>query len=218
MAVFSCSFCGTGPREVARLVSEARVFICNECVALCKEIIAEGGTSRSGTMLRVRQLVAQVAPPGANVLIRGARGVGKSSLARTIHKVSARTGPLVTINCDVDEEQLEFDLFGHERWHREIPTEKIGTLVTAKGGTVFLKDVDKLPMAAQAKLLRAIEMKAVVALGGVSARPIDVRIIASTCEDLATARARRLFRADLLEELSAVAIEILDPAQAAANV
>jgi len=218
MAEFSCSFCGKGRREVARLVSGPRVFICDECVALCNEIIAEDGAPDDGTMERVRLFVAQAAPTSEYVLICGARGVGKSFLARTIHTLSARTGPLVTVRCDVDEEQLEFDLFGHERWHREIPTEKIGTLVTANGGTVFLKDVDKLPLAAQAKLLRAIEMKAVVALGGVTARPIDVRIIASTCEDLAIARARRLFRADLLDQLSAVAIEILDPAQPAENV
>lgn len=159
-------------------------------------------------MERVRLLVARAAPTDEHVLICGARGVGKSFLARTIHKLSARTGPLVIVNCDAPEDPLTFDLFGHERWHRGIPTEKVGALEVARGGTVFLKDVDKLGLPQQAMLLYAIERKVVRVPGGSNPRPIDVRIIASTHQDLAAARARRLFRADLLGRLSSVVIEI----------
>jgi hypothetical protein len=159
-------------------------------------------------MEQVRLLVGQAAPTSLNLLICGARGAGKSFLARTIHKLSARTGALVTVDCRVPEDSLVFDLFGHERWHRGIPVEKIGALQAANGGTLFLKDVDNLSPPAQARLMRAIEQRQVVPSGGEKPRPIDVRIICSTTQDLAGARARGTFRADLLARLTAFTIEI----------
>ena len=200
---FTCSFCGKGRHAVARLISGPRVFICDECVGLCNDIIGEERpTPDNGTMERVRWLVASIAPVNVSVLIRGAPGVGKSFFARTIHRLSGRTGEFVTVSCDAPERQIAIDLFGNE------PTAKIGCLEATRGGTVFLESIDRLPLGPQAMLLRTLEQGAVIAVGGVSPRPIDVRVIASTHQELSAACDDRTFRSDLHAHLSAATIAI----------
>ena len=178
MEGYSCSFCGNEQREVAKLIAGPRVFICDECVGKCNDILAEESTPDSGTTEPLRQLVARVAPVRLSLLICGAHGVGKSFIARTIHRLSGRTGDLVTVRCDALERQIAVDL------------------EAARGGTVFLKDVDRLPLAAQAVLLTALEQQA------------DVRAIASTRQDLSAACEDGTFRRDLFARLSVATIEI----------
>jgi hypothetical protein len=144
--------------------------------------MAEERTTESGAMENVRALVAKLAPSNVSVLIRGGRGVGKSFLAKTIHRMSGRIGELVTVNCDAPEEQIEVDLFG--------------LLEAARGGTLFLRSVDELPWVAQAALLKALETKSAL------------RVIAATRRDVSAACEVGHFRPDLLARLSSITIVI----------
>src|SRR5262249_28767191 len=135
------------------------------------------------SMRRLQALAERAAAGDINVLILGETGVGKEVLARAIHGASARASrPLVAINsAALAQTLLESELFGHEK--AAFPgagAAKPGLLETAPGGTVFLDEVGELSAAVQAKLLRVIESREVIRVGGLRPRPIDVRFIAAT--------------------------------------
>lgn len=154
---------------------------------------------------------ARAAPTDATVVITGESGVGKSLLARWLHEHSRRAaGPFVVIDCGgLPESLLEAELFGYERGAFTGATAaKAGRFEAAQHGTLVLDEVAALSPAAQAKLLRVIEERRVMRLGGVRALTLDVRFIAVTNADLAAAVARRAFRADLFHRLNVLTLEI----------
>jgi two-component system, NtrC family, response regulator AtoC len=165
----------------------------------------------SPPMRQVSALVESIAAGRIAALIVGETGVGKELVAETIHRRSPRAArPLVRLNCAaVAESLLESEWFGHERGAFTGALEaKPGLLETAEGGTVLLDEVGEMPMALQAKLLRVLEDRAVMRVGGVKPRRIDVRFLAATHRDLEADIARGAFRPDLYFRLNGVTIRV----------
>ena len=163
------------------------------------------------TMQDLYALAARIAHGTISILILGETGVGKEVLAEKVHKLSPRgTGPYLRLNCAaLSESLLESELFGHERgaFTGAIGT-KQGLLETADGGSVFLDEVGELPQSIQVKLLRVIEERMVLRVGGLKPRPLDVRFIAATNRDLETEIARGTFRQDLFFRLNGATLVI----------
>ena len=162
-------------------------------------------------MKQLHRLLASVAQGTISVLFLGETGVGKEMLAQAIHRYSPRASrPFVSINCAaIPEALLESELFGHERGaFTGAAKEKIGLLEAAAGGTLFLDEIGEMPMPAQAKLLRAIEQREVVRVGGIRPRPVDVRFVSATNRDLEALIAARMFRRDLFFRLNGISVTI----------
>jgi DNA-binding NtrC family response regulator len=163
------------------------------------------------SMRRVYDLATRMAQGTISVLILGETGVGKEVLAETIHRLSPRSGhPFVRLNCGAFADTLvESELFGHERGAFTGASQaKPGLLETAQGGTVFLDEVGELPLPLQVKLLRVLETREVVRVGGLKARTIDVRFIAATNRDLEADVLSGTFRQDLYFRLNGATIVI----------
>ncbi len=165
----------------------------------------------SGPMAHLMKMVERVAAGAIHVVITGETGSGKEVIAERIHALSSRAErPLVRLNCAaLPEALLESELFGHEKGaftgaDRATP----GLLQSAAGGTVFLDEIGDMPLSLQAKLLRVIEAKEVLPVGAVTPRPIDVRFIAATHQDLQAASARGAFRQDLYFRLNGVTLVV----------
>ena len=165
---------------------------------------------RSPLMKRLFATIERVAPSDSSILITGATGTGKELVARAIHDTSHRaSGPFVDINCSaIPETLIEAELFGHQRGtftgaHENRP----GLFEAASGGTIFLDEVDALPLAAQSKLLRVLQDKRVRRVGGRTNIPVDVRIISATNCELAYAISEGRFRADLFYRLRVFPIQ-----------
>jgi transcriptional regulator with PAS, ATPase and Fis domain len=162
-------------------------------------------------MVRLHRLAEQVAAGNISVLLLGETGSGKEILAETIHARSPRHGkPFLRLNCAAfSETLLESELFGHEKGAFSGAVQaKPGLLETADGGTVFLDELGEMPPSLQAKLLRVIEERKVMRVGGLKARPIDVRFVSATNRDLEADSARGLFRKDLYYRLNGIALVI----------
>ncbi len=154
---------------------------------------------------------ARAAQATLPVLILGETGVGKDVLARTIHSLSPRAkGPFLALNCAaLSETLLEGELFGHEKGaFTGAVAARPGLIESAEGGTVFLDEVGELPTLIQVKLLRVLEQREVLRVGGRSPRTVDVRFIAATNRDLEAASARGAFRQDLFFRLNGIALTI----------
>jgi transcriptional regulator with PAS, ATPase and Fis domain len=166
---------------------------------------------RDPSMARLHELVARVAVSELGVLLLGESGVGKEVLARRIHELSPRTaGPFVAVNCGALAEQLlESELFGHEKGaFTGAARAKQGLFEAASGGTLFLDEVGELSPAFQVKLLRVLEERVVMPVGGTEVRPVDARIVSATNADLEVAVAAGEFRQDLFYRLNGIALEI----------
>jgi transcriptional regulator with PAS, ATPase and Fis domain len=151
--------------------------------------------------------IEQVAPTDATVLISGESGTGKGRIARLIHRMSRRReGRLVTVNCAaLPETLLESELFGHVKGAFTGATaDRPGIFVQADGGTLFLDEVAELPMELQAKLLRVIQERVLVPVGGSKPRTVDVRIVAATHRSLRDEVRAGRFREDLMYRLRVV--------------
>jgi DNA-binding NtrC family response regulator len=155
-------------------------------------------------------LLVSVARSPLTVLVRGESGAGKEVLAETLHRLSGRTGSFLRLNCATfHAELLESELFGHERGaFTGAVAAKAGLLEVASGGTVFLDEVGELPGPLQARLLRAIESREVMRVGGTKPIPIDARFIAATNRDLQAEIARGAFRLDLYYRLAVVTLTV----------
>ena len=158
------------------------------------------------------RLVDRLAPSLINVLLVGESGVGKEVVAGELHQRSRRArGPYLRLNCAaLTETLLESELFGHEKgaFTGAVRT-KPGLLETAAGGTVLLDEVGELPLSLQAKLLRVLEERRVLRVGGLQSLPIDVRFLFATNRDLEAEVARGAFRADLYYRLNGISLRIL---------
>src|SRR6266496_3810879 len=159
---------------------------------------------RSPLMKKLFATVERVAPSDSSILITGATGTGKELVARAIHEKSRRArGPFVDVNCSaIPETLIEAELFGHQRGTFTGAHEnRAGLFEVASGGTIFLDEVDALPLAAQAKLLRVLQDKRVRRVGGRTNIAVDVRIISATNCELSAAISEGRFRADLFYRL-----------------
>jgi transcriptional regulator with PAS, ATPase and Fis domain len=157
------------------------------------------------------RLVERVANGPITVLLLGETGVGKEVMASLIHSRSPRAaGPFMAINCaSLSESLLESELFGHEKGaFTGAVTTRPGLLESASGGTVFLDEIGEVGAAFQAKLLRVLEDRQVLRVGGRTPRSIDVRFVAATNRNLEDLMARDAFRADLYYRLSGVCLMI----------
>ncbi len=164
-------------------------------------------------MKRLYELIRRLAASELPVLILGETGAGKENAAFAVHHWSRRTDkPFVALNCaTIGETLAESALFGHEKGaFTGANSAKEGLLETADGGTVFLDEVGELPLAAQAKLLRALETRRILRVGGTREREIDIRIVAATHRHLEREVAAGRFRQDLFFRLG-VATVVLPP-------
>ncbi|HSP78854.1 MAG TPA: sigma 54-interacting transcriptional regulator [Myxococcaceae bacterium] len=164
-------------------------------------------------MKRLYELVRRLAASELPVLVLGETGAGKENAAFAVHHWSRRTGkPFVALNCaTIGETLAESELFGHERGaFTGATSSKEGLLETADGGTVFLDEVGELPLAAQAKLLRVLETRRILRVGGTREREIDIRIVAATHRQLEREVEAGRFRQDLFFRLGAATV-VLPP-------
>jgi DNA-binding NtrC family response regulator len=160
---------------------------------------------------QVSQMLHRAAATDATVLLEGESGTGKELFARALHVLSPRVdGPFVAINCAaIPETLLETELFGHEKGaFTGAATRKPGKFELAHRGTIFLDEIGELPLALQAKILRALEEKRFERVGGTSSIQVDVRVVAATNRNLKAAVAARQYREDLYFRLSVFPITI----------
>jgi Nif-specific regulatory protein len=159
----------------------------------------------------VLDIVSRVAPSRATVLLRGESGTGKEVVARALHDHGPRAErPFVAVSCAaLPEALLESELFGHEKGaFTGAAQARAGRFELADGGTLFLDEVGELPVAAQVKLLRAIQERQFERVGGRRTVTVDVRLVAATNRDLEEAVRRGEFRLDLYHRLQVVEIEL----------
>ena len=165
----------------------------------------------SPVMRQVKERIVKVANNMAPVLICGESGTGKELVARALHGSSHRsTGPFVAVNCGAIPEQLmESEFFGARKGAYTGAThDREGFYQAARGGTLFLDEMGELPLAMQAKLLRAVQERRVRPVGAAQEEPVDVRIISATHKDLAAEVAAGRFRQDLYYRLNVIEIEL----------
>lgn len=171
----------------------------------------ENIVGKSDAIHRLLDLIAQVAPSRSTVLVQGESGTGKELVAKAIHMNSPRKDkPFVAVNSGaVPSELLESTLFGHTKGaFTSAVAAKKGLLEVADGGTVFLDEIGTMPMETQAKILRALQERKFMAVGGVQEIAVDVRIVAATNVNLQQAVKEGRFREDLYYRLSVITVEI----------
>ncbi len=166
---------------------------------------------QSASMRRLDQVIQAVAPKDVPVTLIGESGSGKEVLARRIHEISPRrTGPFIPINCAAIPDALfESELFGHERGAFTGATERArGKVEAAEGGTLFLDEVGELALAMQVKLLRFLENRKYMRVGGSTKLHADVRLVFATLRSLSDEVRAGRFRADLYYRIQGITIEV----------
>lgn len=166
---------------------------------------------QSEEMERVKKMILKVAGSSSTVMIRGDSGVGKERVARAIHKASPRAGELFqAVNCAaINENLIESELFGHEKGSfTGAHAQKKGQFETADQGTLFLDEIGDLNINMQAKLLRALQEREIMRVGGTRPIKVDVRVIAATNRDLEAMVKEGRFREDLYYRLNIIPIVI----------
>jgi Nif-specific regulatory protein len=166
---------------------------------------------QSEQMREVYQFIERVAPSDATVLICGESGTGKELAARALHKNSTRKHhPFVALNCAaLTETLLESELFGHEKGaFTSAVSQKKGFLEEAEGGTIFLDEIGELSPVLQAKLLRVLQEREFVRVGGTRPIKINVRFLAATNRDLQKLVGEQKFRLDLFHRLNVISVRL----------
>jgi DNA-binding NtrC family response regulator len=198
---------------VERAIAQRRMMA--EYLLLKEEMAERRGAPRiigeDATLRHVLQQLHRAAATDATVLLEGESGTGKELFARGLHAFSPRAeGPFVAINCAaIPETLLETELFGHEKGaFTGAVARKPGRFELAHRGTLFLDEIGDLPLALQAKILRALEEKRFERVGGTQSLHVDVRVVAATNRNLKQRVAERQFREDLFFRLSVFPIQI----------
>jgi DNA-binding NtrC family response regulator len=161
-------------------------------------------------MRAVLTLVERVAKSDSPVLISGDSGTGKELVARALHRLSGRGGPLVDINCAaIAESMLESELFGHEQGaFPGADSQKLGLFELAAGGTLFMDGISELEPRMQGKLLRALETGTFFRVGGTQKVEVNVRIVTASNRDLGRAVNEGTFRGDLLYRINTISVTL----------
>ena len=161
-------------------------------------------------MNRTFGIMQKVAETQSTVLILGESGTGKELIARAIHDMSGAKGAFVPVNCGaIPDNLLESELFGHEKGaFTGAVNSKPGRFTLADGGTIFLDEIGEMSPQLQVKLLRVLQERVVEPVGGVKAKPVNVRVIAATHQNLKEKVKNGTFREDLFYRLQVVPIEL----------
>jgi DNA-binding NtrC family response regulator len=198
---------------VERALAQRR--LATENILLREELAARRGAPQIiGDDPRLQQVTValqRAAGTDTTVLLEGESGTGKELFARALHMLSPRVdGPFVAINCAaIPENLLETELFGYEKGaFTGAAARKPGKFELAHRGTLFLDEIGELPLALQAKILRALEQRRFERVGGTAQLQVDVRVVAATNRNLKAAVAARQFREDLYFRLSVFPIAI----------
>lgn len=167
-------------------------------------------TGKSPEMNRIREMITQIAPTKATVMIYGARGTGKELVARAVHHRSLRRGSLIAFNCaTINENLAESELFGHERGSFSgAYRQRKGRFELAHGGTLFLDEISKLSLSNQARLLRVLEEREFERVGGSKTIKVDVRVVCATNSVLELACQEGYFLPDLYDRLNVIPIHL----------
>ena len=184
-----------------------------ETKQLRKKIVSKGATmvGESAAILRVREIIDKVAPTEARVLITGPNGTGKEVVAHLIHENSARAnGPMVEVNCAaIPSELIESELFGHMKGSfTGAVKDRAGKFEQADGGTLFLDEIGDMSLAAQTKVLRALQENEITRVGSDKAIKVNVRVLAATNKNLAEEIKGGTFREDLFHRLNVIPIAV----------
>ena len=165
---------------------------------------------QSAVVERLRKFIQNIGPTQADVLINGATGCGKEVVARQLHLASGRKGEFVAINCGaLPESMFESEIFGNEAGaFTGAQKRRIGKLEYAQSGTVFLDEIESMPMALQVKLLRVLQERQLERLGGNTTIALDCRVVAATKVDLRQLSAEGKFREDLYYRLCVVSVDL----------
>ncbi len=198
-------------RTVRRAIERTRLF--RENVQLHHKLNDQDNThgfiGRSRQLLQTLDLLRRIARSNVTVLIRGESGTGKELAAKALHAMSDRASrPLVTVNCPaLPEHILESELFGYRKGaFTGADCDKTGLFVEAEGSTILLDEIADIPVGIQTKLLRVLQEKEVQPLGQTKTFKVDVRIVASTNQDLEAKIRRGEFREDLLYRLNVMTV------------
>ncbi len=162
-------------------------------------------------ILKIKEMIAKVAPSDARVLITGGNGTGKELVARSLHDNSSRNKmPFIEVNCaSIPSELIESELFGHEKGaFTSAVKDKKGKFELANGGTLFLDEIGDMSLAAQAKVLRALQENVIQRVGGEKDIKVNCRILAATNKDLRIEIKEARFREDLYHRLAVIVMEV----------
>jgi DNA-binding NtrC family response regulator len=190
--------------DKSNLITETKVL--KRKVSKSRDIVGE-----SPAIIKILETIERVAPTDARVLVTGDNGTGKELVARWIHEKSNRSkGPLVELNCAaIPSELIESEMFGHEKGaFTSAIKQRIGKFEQANGGTLFLDEVGDMDLAAQAKVLRALQEGKITRVGGDKEVKVDVRIVAATNKDLLAEIDAKRFRMDLYHRLSVILLHV----------
>lgn len=184
-----------------------------ETKQLRKKVAAKGPQmiGESAAVTRVREIINKVAPTEARVLITGPNGTGKEVVAHLIHENSARAnGPMVEVNCAaIPSELIESELFGHMKGSfTGAVKDRAGKFEQADGGTLFLDEIGDMSLAAQTKVLRALQESEITRVGSDKAIKVNVRVLAATNKDLQKEIAEGNFREDLFHRLNVIPVAV----------
>lgn len=184
-----------------------------ETKQLRKKVAAKGlqMIGESAAITHVREIIGKVAPTEARVLITGPNGTGKEVVAHMIHDLSARAnGPMVEVNCAaIPSELIESELFGHMKGSfTGAVKDRAGKFEQADGGTLFLDEIGDMSLAAQTKVLRALQESEITRVGSDKAIKVNVRVLAATNKDLQKEIAEGNFREDLFHRLNVIPIAV----------
>ncbi|MBK6541805.1 MAG: sigma-54-dependent Fis family transcriptional regulator [Flavobacteriales bacterium] len=177
------------------------------------------GTSKA--LSAIQDMIDKVAPSDARVLITGGNGAGKEGVARLLHEKSQRAqGPFVEVNCAaIPGELIESELFGHVKGSfTSAIKDRKGKFELADGGTLFLDEIGDMSLAAQAKVLRALQESRITPVGGDKDVKVDVRVVAATNKDLKKEIAEGRFREDLYHRLGVIPIHVPPLAERAEDI
>jgi len=197
-------------KELEKSQASSRRFR-DELKLLRQQSESNGIIARSRAMQEVLETATQIAGSEATILISGETGVGKDVVTRYIHNLSAGNGTLIRVNCGaIPETLMESELFGYEEgsFTGARAKGKPGLFELAQGGTLFLDEVGELPLAMQAKLLHALQDRAIMRVGGVLPINLHVRVIAATNRDLRVMAEEGSFRQDLYYRLNVIPLSI----------
>lgn len=184
-----------------------------ETKQLRRKVVAKGATmvGESAAIMRVREIINKVAPTEARVLITGPNGTGKEVVAHLIHEGSARANaPMVEVNCAaIPSELIESELFGHMKGSfTGAVKDRAGKFEQADGGTLFLDEIGDMSLAAQTKVLRALQESEITRVGSDKAIKVNVRVLAATNKNLAEEIEKGNFREDLFHRLNVIPIAV----------
>lgn len=176
-----------------------------------KKIKGSSIVGESEPIKRIREMIEKVAPSDARVLITGENGTGKELVARSLHELSNRVKmPFVEVNCAaIPGELIESELFGHEKGaFTSALKDKKGKFELASGGTLFLDEIGDMSLAAQAKVLRALQENVIQRVGSEKDTKVNCRVVAATNKDLKKEIAEGRFREDLFHRLAIIPIHV----------